>query len=79
MAAERVLSLHELNRATLARQLLLEQADMPVPAAIERLVGLQAQQAIAGDAFAAFTAALTAEAGITLDQSAINAVHASMP
>lgn len=39
----------------------------------------QAQQAIAQDAFAAFTAALTAEAGITLDQSAINAVHMSLP
>ena len=39
----------------------------------------QAQQAIAGDAFAAFTTALTNEAGITLNQSAINAVHASLP
>ena len=42
--AERVLTLRELNRATLARQLLLERATLSVPAAIERLVGLQAQQ-----------------------------------
>jgi peptidyl-prolyl cis-trans isomerase D len=39
----------------------------------------QVQKAIASDAFAAFTDALTAEAGITLDQAAINAVHASLP
>ncbi|MDP3194588.1 peptidyl-prolyl cis-trans isomerase [Tabrizicola sp.] len=39
----------------------------------------QARQAISRDAFAAFTNALTAEAGISLDQAAINAVHASLP
>jgi peptidyl-prolyl cis-trans isomerase D len=39
----------------------------------------QVRQAISGDAFAAFTNALTAEAGITLDQAAINAVHTSLP
>ncbi|GAA1178084.1 hypothetical protein F4556_003182 [Kitasatospora gansuensis] len=33
----------ELNRATLARQLLLERADLTVHQALERLVGLQAQ------------------------------------
>lgn len=38
-----VLSLRDLNRATLARQMLLERADAPVPEAVERLVGLQAQ------------------------------------
>ncbi|WP_137112012.1 peptidylprolyl isomerase [Rhodobacter sp. SY28-1] len=48
-------------------------------AAMQEALAAQAQQAIAGDAFAAFTSALTAEAGITLDQTAINAVHASMP
>ena len=42
-------------------------------------IAAQIRQAIASDAFAAFTDALTAEAGITLDQAAINAVHASLP
>lgn len=42
----RVLTLRELNRATLARQLLLERAQLSVPEAIQRLVGLQAQQAL---------------------------------
>ena len=37
------LTLRALNRATLARQLLLERSGMSIPAAIEHLVGLQAQ------------------------------------
>jgi len=45
--ADRVLRLRELNRATLVRQRLLARETLPVPAAIERLVGLQAQLASA--------------------------------
>lgn len=43
--ADRILTLRELNRATLARQMLLERETMPLPTAIERLGGLQAQLA----------------------------------
>jgi len=46
--AERILTERELNRAVLARQLLLERVDLPVPRAVERVGGLQTQDARSG-------------------------------
>ena len=40
---ERVLTLRELNRALLARQLLLERRRLAVQAAVEKLCAIQAQ------------------------------------
>jgi len=41
--AERTLTQTELNRALLARQLLLERGRMSIPKTLERMGGLQAQ------------------------------------
>jgi winged helix DNA-binding protein len=43
--SERVLTQRELNRALLARQLLLERARLPIPRAVERMGGIQNQYA----------------------------------
>lgn len=45
---ERTLSTRDLNRALLARQLLLERAPLPIQAAIEQTAGLQTQYAPSG-------------------------------
>ena len=42
--AEATLTRRQLNRATLARQLLLERADLPIPDAVGRLAGMQMQE-----------------------------------
>ena len=42
---DRVLSQRELNRALLARQLLLERASLPLPRAVDRMGGIQTQYA----------------------------------
>jgi peptidyl-prolyl cis-trans isomerase D len=47
--------------------------------ALQTSLAAQVEQAIAADTFAAYTSAVTASAGITLDQAAINAVHTSLP
>ena len=47
--------------------------------ALKAAIAAQAEQALAQDAFVLFSAALMAEAGISLDQAAINAVHAQFP
>jgi hypothetical protein len=46
--AERVLTQRELNRALLARQLLLERGRLSIPRALERVAGLQTQYAPSG-------------------------------
>lgn len=86
--AERTLSEAELNRALLARQLLLERASLSIPRALERLGGLQTQYApsayvglwsrLAGFRREALTAALEKRTVVqgTLMRSTIHMVSA---
>ena len=48
VVSERILSTRELNRAVLARQLLLQRSDLPPERAVERVAGLQTQYAPSG-------------------------------
>jgi peptidyl-prolyl cis-trans isomerase D len=52
--------------------------DSPDATAIRSGLAAQIEQAIAQDAFQLFSTALTAEAGITINDAAINAVHAQV-
>jgi hypothetical protein len=45
---DRVLTTRHLNRALLARQLILERSPVPIPEAVEQVGGLQAQYAPSG-------------------------------
>lgn len=54
-------------------------ADNPDIEAVKTALTTQSAQGIAQDTFEYFSQALTAEAGITLNQAAINAVHAQFP
>ena len=47
-APPRTLTERELNRALLARQLLLERSDLPIERAVEQVGGLQTQYAPSG-------------------------------
>jgi Winged helix DNA-binding domain len=48
VVSERILSTRELNRAVLARQLLLQRSELPAEQAVERVAGLQTQYAPSG-------------------------------
>jgi peptidyl-prolyl cis-trans isomerase D len=47
--------------------------------ALRDALAAQATQAIASDAFTAYTNALADEAGIVIDQTVLNGIHASLP
>ncbi len=72
------LTRRQLNRATLARQLLLERSDLSVPAAVENLVGLQSQAPLAH--YVALWSRLAdfdpSEAGVPLESGDLVRTHA---
>ena len=72
------LTRRQLNRATLARQLLLERSDLSAPAAVENLVGLQSQAPLAH--YVALWSRLAdfdpSEAGVPLESGDLVRTHA---
>ncbi|MBV1868575.1 MAG: SurA N-terminal domain-containing protein [Marinosulfonomonas sp.] len=61
------------------REVLAPDADSPQAEAVTQAVASETAQGIARDLLAAFTSAIEADAGISLNQAALNSIHAQFP